>query len=407
MTNFPRYISNRIQNTASQSFSATVTKIGIGSIALGLMVMIIAFGILFGFKDAIRQKLFSITPHIRVAKFSANESYEEYPITKQTDLYRHYKNIPDIKHLQVSAQKAGILKTPEEMLGVVMKGISRDFDTTNFHSVMIAGKPIQFNDTTYSKDILISKIIADKLKLNVGDNAIIYFLNAPDRPRKLNVSGIYETGLEEFDKTLIIGDLGLIQKINGWGADSVGAYEIYLKDFDAIQASSKVVQDKMQPDMKLEKVTDKFMGLFDWLGMLDRNMVIFLTLILFVACFNMISILLVLMMERTPMIGLFKALGSSNWQIRKIFLWSGFLMIFKGMVYGNIIGIGFCLIQQHFKLIPLDPANYYMNTVPITMNWGVIILLNLATVSLVLFVLLIPTFVITRIQPIKAIIFKK
>jgi lipoprotein-releasing system permease protein len=223
----------------------------------------------------------------------------------------------------------------------------------------------------------------------------------------LNVSGIYETGLEEFDKTLIIGDLGLIQKINGWGADSVGSYEIYLKDFDGIQASSKVVQDKMQPDMKLEKVTDKFMGLFDWLGMLDRNMVIFLTLILFVACFNMISILLVLMMERTPMIGLFKALGSSNWQIRKIFLWSGFLMIFKGMVYGNIIGIGFCLIQQHFKLIPLDPANYYMNTVPITMNWGVILLLNLATVSLVLFVLLIPTFVITRIHPIKAIIFKK
>ena len=407
MTNFPRYISNRIQNTESQSFSATVTKIGVGSIALGLMVMIIAFGILFGFKDAIRQKLFSITPHIRVAKFSANESYEEYPITKQTDLYRHHKNITNIKHLQVSAQKAGILKTPEEMLGVVMKGISRDFDTTNFRSVMIEGKPIQFNDTTYSKDILISKIIADKLRLNVGDNAIIYFLNAPDRPRKLSVKGIYETGLEEFDKTLIIGDLGLIQKINGWGADSVGAYEIYLKDFDAIQASSKVIQDKMQPDMKLEKVTDKFMGLFDWLGMLDRNMVIFLTLILFVACFNMISILLVLMMERTPMIGLFKALGSSNWQIRKIFLWSGFLMIFKGIIYGNIIGIGFCLIQQHFKLIPLDPANYYMNTVPITMNWGVIALLNLATVSLVLFVLLIPTFVITRIQPIKAIIFKK
>ncbi|MFY7827968.1 MAG: ABC transporter permease [Flectobacillus sp.] len=407
MTNFPRYISNRIQNAESQTFSATVTKIGVGSIALGLMVMIIAFGILFGFKDAIRQKLFSITPHLRVAKFSANESYEEYPITKHTDLYRHYKNIPDIKHLQVSAQKAGILKTPDEMLGVVMKGISRDFDTTSFRSVMVDGNPIQFNDTTYSKDILISRIIADKLRLSVGDNAIIYFLNAPDRPRKLNIKGIYETGLEEFDKTLIIGDLGLIQKINGWGADSVGSYEIYLKDFESIQSSSKVVQDKMQPDMKLEKVTDKFMGLFDWLGMLDRNMVIFLTLILFVACFNMISILLVLMMERTPMIGLFKALGSSNWQIRKIFIWSGFLMIFKGMIWGNIIGIGFCLIQQYFKLIPLDPANYYMNTVPITMNWGVILLLNLATVTLVLLVLLIPTFVITRIHPIKAIIFKK
>ena len=405
--NFPQFISQRIQNTKSTSFSATVTKIGVGSIALGLTVMIVAFGVLFGFKDAIRQKLFSITPHIKVAKFSANESFEEYPITKHADLYRHYKNVQDIAHLQVSAHKAGILKTKEDMLGVVMKGISTDFDFARFESAMIDGKPIQFSDSSYSKDILVSKLIADKLELGVGDNAIIYFLNAPDRPRKLTVSGIYETCLEEFDKNLVIGDLGLIQRINGWGADSVGNYEIYVKDFTKIDASAKIIQDKLQPDMKLEKVTDKFMGLFDWLGMLDRNMVIFLTLILFVACFNMISILLVLMMERTPMIGLFKALGSSNWQIRKIFLWSGFTMIFKGLIYGNILGIGFCLLQQHFKLIPLDPANYYMSTVPIMMNWWVILLLNIATISLVILVLTIPTFVITRIQPVKAITFKK
>jgi lipoprotein-releasing system permease protein len=154
-------------------------------------------------------------------------------------------------------------------------------------------------------------------------------------------------------------------------------------------------------------VTTTYMGLFDWLGMLDRNMVIFLTLILFVACFNMISILLVLMLERTPMIGVLKALGSSNWQIRKIFLWNGFAMIFKGLTYGNILGIGLCLLQKHYRIIPLDPVNYYMNTVPIMLNWGVILLLNLATVSLVILVLVIPTFVITRIEPVKAIIFRK
>ncbi len=405
--NFPRYISQRIQHTKSNTFSATVTKIGVGSIAVGLMVMIVSFGVLFGFKDAIRQKLFSIMPHIKVTKFSANESFEEYPITKQTTLFKQYHTIPAIDHLQVSAHKAGILKTREDMLGVIMRGVDKDFDVAHFQSAMLEGRSIRFSDSTYSKEIMISKVIAKKLQLGIGDNTIMYFLNAPDRPRKLEVVGIYETGLEELDKNLILGDLSLVQRINGWGADSVGNYEIYLKNFEQIDAATKAVQEKLQPDMKLEKVTDKFMGLFDWLGMLDRNMVIFLFLILFVACFNMISILLVLMMERTPMIGLFKALGSSNWQIRKIFLWSGFSMIFRGLLYGNCLGIGVCLIQKYYHLIPLDPVNYYMNTVPITMNWTVILLLNLATISLVILVLIIPTFVITRIQPVKAIVFKK
>ena len=405
--NFPYFISQRIQNTKTSSFSGTVTKIGVGSIAIGLAVMILAFAVLFGFKEAINQKIFSLAGHIKVDKFSANESYEEYPITKQTDLFRNYKNISEIAHLQTVIQKAGILKTRQDILGVVMKGINKDFDFERFQPNIIEGKQIEFSDSTYSKDILISKIIANKLQLKVGDSPIIYFLNATDRPRKLVIKGIYETSLEEFDKNLIIGDLRLIQRINAWGADSVGSYEIYVKDFEQLDATAKVVQDKLQPDMKLEKITDTFMGLFDWLSMLDRNMVIFLTLILFVACFNMISILLVLMLERTPMIGVLKALGGNDWQIRKIFLWSGFQMIFKGLIYGNVLGIGICFLQKYYKIIPLDAANYYMNTVPISLNWWVILLLNLATISLVVLVLIIPTFVITRIEPVKAIVFRK
>ncbi len=405
--NFPYFISQRIQNTKTSSFSGTVTKIGVGSIAVGLAVMILAFAVLFGFKNAINQKIFSLAGHIKVDKFSANESYEEYPITTQTDLFRNYKKIPEIAHLQTVIQKAGILKTRQDILGVVMKGISKDFDFERFQPNIIEGKQIEFSDSTYSKDILISKIIANKLQLKVGDSPIIYFLNATDRPRKLIIKGIYETNLEEFDKNLIIGDLGLIQRINAWGADSVGSYEIYVKNFEQLDATAKVVQDKLQPDMKLEKITDTFMGLFDWLSMLDRNMVIFLTLILFVACFNMISILLVLMLERTPMIGVLKALGGNDWQIRKIFLWSGFTMIFKGLIYGNVLGIGICFLQKYYKIIPLDAANYYMNTVPISLNWWVILLLNLATISLVVLVLIIPTFVITRIEPVKAIVFRK
>ena len=405
--NFPYFISQRIQNTKTSSFSGTVTKIGVGSIAVGLAVMILAFAILFGYKDAIHQKLFSLTGQLSVTKFSSNESNEDYPITKQTDLFKRYKNISEIAHLQTVINKSGILKTRQDILGVIMKGISKDFDFERFQPNIIEGQQIDLRDSAFSKDILISRIIANKLQLKVGDSPIIYFLNAPDRPRKLNVKGIYETGLEEFDKNLIVGDIRLLQRINGWGEDSVGSYEIYVKHFEQLDATAKLVQDKLQPDMKLEKITNTFGGLFDWLNMMDRNIVIFLTLILFVASFNMISILLVLMLERTPMIGVLKALGSNDWQIRKIFLWSGFQMIFKGLLYGNILGIGICLLQKTYKIIPLDPASYYINTVPITLNWGVILLLNLATVSLVILVLVIPTFVITRIEPVKAIVFRK
>jgi lipoprotein-releasing system permease protein len=405
--NFPYFVSQRIQNTKTSSFSGTVTKIGVGSIAVGLAVMILAFAILFGYKDAIHQKLFSLTGHISVTKFSSNEVNEDYPITTQTDLFRRKQNISEISHLQTVINKSGILKTRQDILGVIMKGISKDFDFERFSPNIVEGQQIDLQDSVSSKDILISRIIANKLQLKVGDSPIIYFLNAPDRPRKLNIKGIYETGLEEFDKNLIVGDIRLIQRINGWGADSVGSYEIYVKNFEQLDATAKVVQDKLQPDMKLEKITNTFGGLFDWLNMMDRNIVIFLTLILFVASFNMISILLVLMLERTPMIGVLKALGGNDWQIRKIFLWSGFQMIFKGLIYGNILGIGICLLQKTYKIIPLDPASYYINTVPITLNWGVILLLNLATVSLVILVLIIPTFVITRIEPVKAIVFRK
>jgi lipoprotein-releasing system permease protein len=405
--NFPYFVSQRIQNTKTSSFSGTVTKIGVGSIAVGLAVMILAFAILFGYKNAIYQKLFSLTGHVSVTKFSSNESYEDYPITKETDLFKRYKQVPEISHLQTVINKSGILKTRQDILGVIMKGISKDFDFERFSPNIVEGQQIDLRDSVSSKDILISRIIANKLQLKVGDSPIIYFLNAPDRPRKLNIKGIYETGLEEFDKNLIVGDIRLIQRINGWGADSVGSYEIYVKNFEQLDATVKVVQDKLQPDMKLEKITNTFGGLFDWLNMMDRNIVIFLTLILFVASFNMISILLVLMLERTPMIGVLKALGGNDWQIRKIFLWSGFQMIFKGLIYGNILGVGICLLQKTYKIIPLDPASYYINTVPITLNWGVILLLNLATVSLVILVLIIPTFVITRIEPVKAIVFRK
>jgi lipoprotein-releasing system permease protein len=405
--NFPLFISQRIRQPESKTFSATVARIGVASIALGLTVMIVAFGVLFGFKDNIRQKLFSLSSHVRVKKFSLNESYEESPLSIQTKLYKNYTNYPEIAHLQGVAAKAGILKTKENILGIVLKGIGKDFDWSKIENDIVEGQKITLPDTQISKEILISRMVARQLKIKVGDKVLLYFLQNPPRVRPLSVAGIYETGLEEFDKALIIGDLRLIQRLNGWGKDSVGSYEIYLRNFDDFKNSVKVVYNKIDYNMGIETVHERYQQIFDWLQLLDRNLVVFVVLILFVACFNMVSILLVMMMERTPTIGLLKALGSTNWQIRKIFIYNGIWMIVRGLLIGNALGIGICAVQKYFQLIPLDPANYYMKTVPIEFNWAIIFLLNIGVLLLVSIVLILPTFIISRIEPSKALLVKK
>ncbi|GAA4451127.1 ABC transporter permease [Nibrella saemangeumensis] len=390
------------------SFSATVTKVGIASIAVGLAVMIIAFAVLFGFKRTIQQKIFLFGAHMQVSKFTLNLSYEEPPLFLRTNLYNIAEQIPGVRHIQAVSLKAGILKTPDELAGAVLKGVDKDYDWALFRESIIAGKvPAVAPDSGYSTEILISKRMADQLQLKVGGSVPMYFIGNQLRARKLNVVGIYETGLEEFDNTIVLGDIRLIQRLNNWGADSVGRYEVFVSDFDQLDATTRRVFDAMSPDMRLLKVTDQYRPLFDWMVLLDRNMVVFLVLIVFVSSFNMVSVLLVLMMERTPMIGLLKALGGNNKLLRQIFFYVGLNMIVWGLLIGNVVGIGLCWLQDTYQLIPLDPRNYYMSYVPIEWDWTVIVLLNIATIILIAAVLWIPTLVINRIQPVRALVFKK
>jgi lipoprotein-releasing system permease protein len=410
--NLSYFIAQRIRQTKVASFSSTVARIGVASIAIGLAVMIIAFAILGGFKSVIMQKIFSFGAHIQVTKFTMNNSYEEVPISAQSHLYKKFKPGPLLQHIQTFGHKAGMLKTDDEILGAVMKGVGRDFNWKAFRQTLIRGDIIQFPDSRgrpsgYSSQIIISRRIADKLRLQPGDSLLMYFVQKPPRVRKLLVQGIYETGLDEVDNTLIIGDLSLVQKLNNWTPDQVGGYEIFVTDFNRLDAAFNQVFDEMDQDMAVIKITEKYLSLFDWLSLLNRNVVVFLTLILFVACFNMISILLILMMERTSMIGMLKAVGATDWQIRKIFLYNGLNLITRGLLIGNLLAIGLCYLQDRFRLIPLDPINYFMDAVPIEWNWPVIIVLNLATLLLVTLVLIIPTVIITRIQPIKALTFAK
>lgn len=298
------------------------------------------------------------------------------------------------------------------MKGVIFKGVGKDYDWERFRSCLVDGdlpdlvRSVQ--DTSYTTEVVISSKISRELMLSVGDKVLMYFVQSPPRVRNLTVVGIYETGLvEEFDDKMLIGDIGLLQRINNWDPSTVGSYELYIRDFADLDNVYRKVYDEMPPDLFLVKITDLQRLLFEWLKLMDTNTTVLITLVLIVACFNMISVLLIMIMERTPMIGLLKTLGSSNQQIRQIFFNVGLHILWKGLLYGNLIGISLCLIQKYLKIVPLDPVNYFVDTVPILIDWPTIAWINLATIVIVGLIILIPTSIISRIQPVKALIFKK
>ncbi|MFD2245688.1 ABC transporter permease [Pontibacter ruber] len=402
--NISKYISRKISEVQSGSFTSSVTKIAIISIAAGIAIMIVSFAILEGFRNEIRAKIFSFGAHLQISKYDTNNSFEGAPISTSTGI-NSTDDIPGILHIQPFARKTAIIKTEDEVLGVVLKGVSKDYDLSAMQKNLDAGKLISFNDTASSKDVMLSRRIANKLRLKVGDEAIFYFIQQPPRARKLKVSGIFNTGLEEFDEVFVMGDLKLIRELNGWPDTLVGGVEVVLKDFDQIDVVADQVFDKMNYDLQLEKITDRHAQLFDWLKLLRKNVIIFLVLIIFVATFNMVSTVFIMIIERINMIGVLKAIGATDRQIRQVFYFRGLRLTLIGMFWGNLIGLGFCAVQYYFKLIPLDPENYYMNTVPISWNFGIIIALNLITLVLTMLAILIPAAMIARIKPVKAIKF--
>ncbi|OJJ14379.1 ABC transporter permease [marine bacterium AO1-C] len=400
------FVSSRLSNSKNLAFSSIITRIAIASISIGLAIIIVAFGILEGFRNTIHDKIFSFVGHIQVTQFNSGNSYEEKPISTNTPLYKDYKQIlPNVETVQAFSIKPGIFKTADEVMGVLLKGVDKDYDLSKFSNNMIEGRFINFSRKRFSKELVISKKIANKLHLKVNDSVFVYFVQDPPRIQKLAIVGIYESGMEEFDEKFVISDLRLTQYLNQWGDTLVGGYEIFIKDFNQLDTVQKEVYERMEFDMQMQTTPRKYEEIFDWLILLDTNVAIFLWLILIVACFNMISIFLIMIMERVNMIGILKAIGASNFQIKSIFLVRGIRLVLRGMIIGNLVGLGVCALQYYFKIIPLDPENYYMNTVPIDWNWPVIINLNLIIFFLILFILLIPATFIGSIRPIKAIRF--
>jgi ABC-type transport system, involved in lipoprotein release, permease component len=410
--NLPYFIAHRLIKGRREgtSFSRPINVIAIVGIAMGLAVMILAVAILTGFKKQIREKVVGFGSHIQIMNFDSNVSFETTSISDTQNFIPKIKQIEGIEHIQVFATKAGIIRTDEDIQGVVLKGIGSDFDWSYFKSNMVDGSVFTVTDTGRTDKVIISKKISNMLRLKTGDSFTMLFVQDPPRIRKFTISGIYETSLEEFDKMYVFCDIGHIKKLNGWKDDQVSGFEVYIKDFDKLDEITAEVRDAIgykitEEDTKF-KVTNiriRYPQIFDWLNFQDINVIIIILLMLIVAGFNMISGLLILILEKTNMIGVLKSLGAEDITIRRVFLYQAAYLIGKGLFWGNLIGIGLAFLQLKTGLITLDPTSYYIKTVPVNLELTHLLLLNAGTMAAIIVMLLVPSQLISRISPVKAI----
>lgn len=410
--NFPYFIARRLikGRTEKTSFSRPINVIAIIGIAMGLAVMIIAVAVLTGFKQQIRDKIVGFGSNIQILNFDSNISLETIPISDTQAFIPRIKEMKGIRHIQVFATKAGIIKTEEAIQGVVLKGVGSDFDWDFFSSNIVDGRVFTVTDTGRINDVIISKKISDMLRLKTGDSFAMYFVQDPPRSRRFTVRGIYETSLEEFDKMYVFCDIGHIKRLNDWTDDQVSGFEIFIDDFDKLDEMTLAVRNqvgyKLLEDETKFRVTNirlRYPQIFDWLNFQDMNVFIIITLMLLVAGFNMISGLLIIILEKTNMIGILKALGSDNGTIRKVFLYQASFLIVKGLLWGNLIGLGLAFLQLKTGLISLDPSSYYIKTVPVNLELSHILMLNAGTMIIIILMLLVPSQLISRITPVKAI----
>jgi lipoprotein-releasing system permease protein len=410
--NLPYFIAQRLIKGRREgtSFSRPINVIAIVGIAMGLAVMILAVAILTGFKQQIREKVVGFGSHIQIMNFDSNISFETTPISDTQKFIPEIKQIPGISHLQVFATKAGIIRTDEDIQGVVLKGIGSDFDWSYFKSNMVDGSSFTVSDTGRTDKVIISKKIASMLRLKTGDTFAMLFIQDPPRMRKFTICGIYETSLEEFDKMYVFCDIGHIKRLNGWNNDQVSGFEVYIDDFDKLDEMTSLVRDKIgykiteeETKFKVTNIRMRYPQIFDWLNFQDINVIIIILLMLIVAGFNMISGLLILILEKTNMIGVLKSLGAEDKTIRRMFLYQAAYLIGKGLFWGNFIGIGLAFVQLKTGIVSLDPSSYYIKTVPVNLELFHILLLNAGTMFVIILMLLVPSQLISRITPVKAI----
>lgn len=399
--------------TAGQRLSGPVIKVATAAVALGVAVMIISLSVGLGFKAEIRNKIVGFGTHIQVMSFDYNQSYETNPITDEPTLYEQLSSVNGVRHVQPFVMKPGIIKTEDAIQGIALKGIDTRFDWTFLSSIMQEGEALSISDTTRSNGIVLSRSLANSLKLSLGDPIRMYFIqNNGIRARRFELTGIFDSHFPEFDEKMAYVDMQHLTRLNNWKEDQISGYEILTNSFDDIDdislnllhvtSSYMTVNDSFLRVVSIKELQPQMFG---WLGLLDTNIAVIIILIIAVAGLNMISGLLILILEHTNMIGILKSMGARNKNIRAIFIYLAIYIVGRGMIIGNVLALAICFIQKYTNVITLDPSSYYLDTVPVYLSFWYILLLNIGTLALTTLMLIGPSYVISRILPAKSIRF--
>lgn len=391
------------------SISAPIIKIAIVAIALGMIMMIVSIATGIGLQQKIRQKVSAFNGHITISGYNDNNSdVSTTPISIHQNFYPNFKNVEGISHIQAVTSKAGIIRTETAFEGIIFKGVGKDYQSGNLKEYLIEGRLPNFK-INLNEEVLISQYLCNRLGLKLGNKFVTYFMKENSEGynlRNFKIVGIYNSGFQEFDASYVIGDIRHVQIINKWQPDQIGSFEVFIHDFTQIENKGQQVYQETSSTLDSQTIVEKFYYIFEWLKLFDFNIIVILIVMIAVSTINMVVALLVLILERTKMIGILKSLGANNWSIRKVFLYNAFYLIARGLFWGNLIGIGLLLLQKQFEIIKLNPESYYVNVAPVDINLLYILALNVGTVLICLLVLLIPSYIITKISPSKSIRFE-
>jgi lipoprotein-releasing system permease protein len=409
--NLEYFIAKRLITSKEykSSISAPIIKIAITAIAIGMIMMIISVATGIGLQEKIREKISAFNGHIIISSYTDNQSdVSTDPISLHQNFYPKFKTIEGIRHVQGVASSHGIIRTVTAFEGILYKGVGKDYDWKNIDEYIVEGRKPKLLQQL-NNEIVISQYLANRLNLKINQSFNTFFMkedgNKMPKARRFKIVGIFNSGFQEFDATYIIGDIRHLQRINKWTPDQVGSFEVFIDDFTKINEKTEAVYNETSSTLNTQSITEKYYYIFEWLHLFDFNILVILIIMIIVATINMVVALLVLILERTQMIGILKAQGANNWTIRKIFLYNAAYLIIRGIFWGNLIGIGLIVIQQYFGIVKLNPESYYVNTAPVYLNIGYILALNLGTIGICLLVLLIPSYIITKISPAKSIRF--
>lgn len=404
---YERLIARKFLQKDGKSFSQPLVGIATWGIALGVMVMLMAIAILQGFQKEIEQKIVGFGSHIVVKSQDIGHYYEEIPVANDRPVVATIRQMPEVAHVQFFANKGGMAKTDDQIQGIIFKGVDAMFDSSFFAQNLVEGRLFQLSDTTPSNEIIVSQTLANKLNLSLNDKLRSYFWQDNNyRGRAFQIVGIYNTDLAEFDEHYVVGDLRQVQVLNGWKDNEVAGYEVMVKDFDKLNEVARKIYETSDYDLTLTTIVEANESLFAWLDILNSNIALILTVMAIVCCVAIVSALLIMIFEKTAMIGLLKTLGASNKSIRRIFLYKSAEIAGKGILWGDLIALVLCVVQKHFQIIRLDSASYSMSHVPIDINAFAFIAISVCTLAICLLVLLIPASYIAHIQPSKTLRFE-